>query len=569
MKALILNSGTGSRMKNLVTCKCLMELEKGVTILDAQIQAILRSGITDICITTGPHADILENHARKNYPKVSFTFVNNPLYDQTNYIYSIYLAREHLLGDEMLILHGDLVFEQNVLHDIIESLDSVMVVDSTKPLPEKDFKAMVQDSRVIEVSTTRFESTLYAQPLYRLRRHDWYMWLKAITAFCKQGRTNVYAEEALNGISEIINLYPFDIAGRACFEVDNQDDLKYAQEKYQQFPEKFQAIYTGHYALDNIKDVLSKAKKPLIVCEAWAVYKLSTLITDSAVYFTHFTPNPTVEEVMAGIELLEKENCDFIVSVGGGSAIDTAKSINILNKEMPRACHLAIPTTAGTGSESTCFAVIYENGEKLSIEHQDIRPQHVILDAILLNTLPIYHKKSALLDALCQSIESLWAKGQTVESKSYALASIHLIFAHYKDYIGDDDLQMGIFMLQAANLSGKAINISKTTAPHAMSYKLSTLFDIAHGHAVALCLPPVWKHLQEINAVPDTLTQEYYDTFMRIVAEFNLEFNYKSKLYSLAEELAADVNTQRLNNHPVALSQQVLADMYRSIGEII
>ena len=101
MKSLILNSGTGTRMGELTAdkCKCLVEIANGKTILDEQITRLIKCGITDFCITTGPFSDVLEPYIRKNYNGVHFTFINNPLYSQTNYIYSIYLARDVLEGD--------------------------------------------------------------------------------------------------------------------------------------------------------------------------------------------------------------------------------------------------------------------------------------------------------------------------------------------------------------------------------------------------------------------------------------------------------------------------------------
>jgi len=256
--------------------------------------------------------------------------------------------------------------------------------------------------------------------------------------------------------------------------------------------------------------------------------------------------------------LFEKESCDFIVSMGGGSAIDTAKGIK---EKMPEIRHLTIPATAGTGSESTRFAVLYRDGEKFSLESDSLLPEYVILDPGYLATLPIYHKKSAALDALCQAIESLWAKAQSPESRAYALGATQILWEDIDAYIAGDQ-PAALRILQASNLSGKAINISKTTAAHAMSYKLSTLFGIAHGHAVALCLPLVWKHMIAADAVPDVLTQGDYDNFVTLCTQLNLSFEQAGEVASMAEELAASVNTQRLGNHPVELSHTMLADMY-------
>ena len=575
MKALVLNSGLGSRMKDLATCKCLVELDHSTTIFDAQMESMLRCGINSFVVTTGAYADDLELHARTRYPYVDFIFVNNPLYSQTNYIYSIYLAREWLMDDDILLMHGDLVYEQNVLQDIMAARDSVMVIDSTRPLPEKDFKAIVKNGCVHSVSVNTFSfdggQVCYAQPMYKLLQKDWAVWLDEIIRFCVRGETGVYAENALNCISHLMNLLPLDITGRMCFEVDNREDLAFAQDAYSRMPDRLQEIYSEYNSLYKAESILSKigVKKPFVVCgvdESLARQAFGS----AAIYFSGFTPNPDFSEVMNGISIFENEKCDFIVSFGGGSAIDVAKCINGLYKsdeilllDRPRAPHLTIPTTAGTGSESTCFAVVYKNDEKFSIERTWLMPNYVILDSAFLQTLPMYHKKSSLLDAYAQAVESIWAKGATPASKSYALGALRILSEDIDSYMANDS-NSATRILHAANLSGKAINISKTTAAHAMSYKLSAMFGLAHGHAVAVCLPHIWKHQIESGNIPIELSQAHYDVFVNLFHFLEMPHidTDGSIDNGIIETLVSSVNLARLSNHPVEISECLLADIY-------
>jgi len=580
MKALILNSGLGSRMKNLNTCKCLVELADDVTIFDAQITSMLKCGIDEFIITTGPYADIFESYARERYPGVNFTFVNNPQYSQTNYIYSIYLARDLLSDDDILLMHGDLVFEQNVLQDIIAAQGSVMVIDSTQPLPEKDFKAVIVNGFIKSVSIDTFDfeggKCCYAQPLYKLLREDWTIWLNEISNFCNRDETQVYAENALNNVSHLMQLYPLDITGRKCFEVDNRDDLAYAQNTYKNMPDRIQTVYAGYGSLQNAHAILTevKAKKPFIVCGLDNALVRQVLGCE-AVYFKNFTPNPDYFEVMDGISLFNKEKCDFIISIGGGSAIDVAKCINGLDVsdtisllEKPKVCHLAIPTTAGTGSESTCFAVLYKDNEKLSIEHRELIPDFVILDPTFLQTLPLYHKKASLLDAYAQAVESLWAEGKTPASKSYALGALRSFPRDIDGYMRNDPGN-GLRILQAANLAGKAINISKTTAAHAMSYKLSSIANIAHGHAVALCLPYVWNHFLDcVRAIDESelssvSCEAFIETFLKLDMPY-IDID-NGTINEIINDLVVSVNPLRLKNHPVEIPEDVLKKMYTEI----
>jgi alcohol dehydrogenase class IV/choline kinase len=577
LKALILNSGTGSRMENLATCKCLVELTDGVTLFDTQMLAMLRCGVEDFYITTGSHSDVLEDYAKERYPGVNITFVHNPVYDTTNYIYSILLARDFVQNSNVLLLHGDIVFEQNVLQDIIASDRSVMVIDSTKSLPEKDFKAVVLDGRIVCVGVDVFTDAVYAQPMYKLLQQDWELWLKEIERFCTQGKTGVYAENAFNEISRTMNLYPLDVKGRVCLEIDNNDDLYCAQDAYRRMPDRLQSVYSGHASRRQIQKILldMRAKKPLIV-HNMDQNSAQNLFGPNAIYFKEFTSNPEHSEVLFGISLFEKENCDFIISFGGGSAIDTAKCINMLSlqdsfnlnmRDTPRARHLCIPTTAGTGSESTCFAVLYIGGEKQSVEKIQIIPDYVILDPGFLSTLPLYHKKSTVLDALCQSIESLWAKGRTPESRAFALSAIDIIYENIDGYM-ENKSECALRVLYAANLSGKAINLSKTTAAHAMSYKLTDLFGLAHGHAVALCLKYVWAHLLESGFVVDGLSAMEYDRFVEFFEELNVsnDFTFSGNVNNeIIDKLVTSVNVKRLGNHPIFLSDKALGDMYRGV----
>jgi len=239
MKALILNSGTGSRMGDIETCKCLVEVAPGKTIIDEQIRRLTQCGITTICITTGAYAEELETYLRSGYPAIHFEFIYNPLYNKTNYIYSIFLAREHLQED-ILLLHGDLVFETPLMQKVISFPHSCMVIDTTKPLPNKDFKAVLKDGIISAVGVNFFESAVYAQPLYKLLWQDWRIWLDEIIRFCQKGATSVYAEDALNAVNNRadinlnskINIFPLDARGQICFEIDNADDLAYARDVY-------------------------------------------------------------------------------------------------------------------------------------------------------------------------------------------------------------------------------------------------------------------------------------------------------------------------------------------------
>lgn len=233
MKALILNSGLGRRMGVLTSehPKCMTEISHKETILSRQLHQIAEAGITEVVMTTGYFDEVLEEYCQSLELPLHITFVKNPEYVSTNYIYSIYCAQEVLCGDDVLLMHGDLVFENAVMDDVMAYPESCMTVSSTLPLPEKDFKAVVQDGQVEKVGIEFFESAMVAQPLYKLKAADWKVWLDAICEFCESGNTNCYAENALNKVTDRCRIVPLDVKDKLCAEIDNPEDLEVVSTK--------------------------------------------------------------------------------------------------------------------------------------------------------------------------------------------------------------------------------------------------------------------------------------------------------------------------------------------------
>lgn len=232
MKALILNSGLGKRMGKYTehNPKCMVPLEGGTTIVARQLALLQKCGMKEVVMTTGPYADLLEEHVRKAGIDMKIQFINNPKYGETNYIYSIYLARE-FLKDEIILMHGDLVYEESVLQDVIDAKHSCMAVSSMVKLPEKDFKAVIKNGRITAVGIEFMENALAAQPLYHLTKEDWMTWLEEIVAFCERGEVTCYAENAMNQVSGNMQLYPFDYKERICQEVDKEENLMDVRKK--------------------------------------------------------------------------------------------------------------------------------------------------------------------------------------------------------------------------------------------------------------------------------------------------------------------------------------------------
>ncbi len=312
--------------------------------------------------------------------------------------------------------------------------------------------------------------------------------------------------------------------------------------------------------------------------------------------FSDFNPNPSYESVEKGVELFCKEKCDMIVAVGGGSTIDVAKCIklysnmdssknylqqNIVPNKIP---FLAIPTTAGTGSEATRYAVIYFNNEKQSVTDISCIPDAVLFDPSFLISLPEYQKKSTMVDAFCHAIESYWSVNSTDTSKRYSREALKLIIENKHNYLnGEADACNN--MLTAANLAGKAINISQTTAGHAMCYKLTSLYGISHGHAAALCVSVLLPFMVEnTDKCIDRRGEKYLIKVFEEIAEIFgcsdissgveriLDFIVSVGLkkpervrMSDIEILKRSVNPVRLKNNPVELSTEIIEKLYKKL----
>ena len=227
MIALLLNSGLGSRMGDETKehPKCLTTISDSETIISWQVKLLERVGITEAVVTTGHLSDMLEDYLRSLDTPIRFHFVHNPRYRETNYIYSMYLARELLAGQDVLSLHGDLVMHPAVMEKLAASPVSAVTVDTTLPLPEKDFKGRIRDGRLTEVGVNVFgNDAVELQPAYRFLARDFTRWMQEIERFVEAGNDRVYAENAFNAAWEDIPVYPLDVQGLLCAEIDNQED---------------------------------------------------------------------------------------------------------------------------------------------------------------------------------------------------------------------------------------------------------------------------------------------------------------------------------------------------------
>ena len=302
------------------------------------------------------------------------------------------------------------------------------------------------------------------------------------------------------------------------------------------------------------------------------------------------SPYPEISELKKIIICLRKFSPDLIIAVGGGSVLDYAKMANVievtknLDKKIANYIYpikekltelVAIPTTAGSGAEVTTNAVIYIDKIKYSLESEIIKPDYFFLipELVIKGTKKI--KSSAGFDAIAQAVESLISKKSTPQSINFAKKSLSISLKYYLDYLKKPNFENASAMCLAANLSGKAISISKTTAPHAISYPFTSLYNISHGHAVSLTLEKFlkfnfinykkancnfdlnlrYKSIFSIFGVRDIIELENF--FIEMKKKAKLEDNFKKlkiNLDSNIDRLIDGINLLRLQNNPIILN---------------
>ncbi|MDE6157944.1 MAG: phosphonoacetaldehyde reductase [Muribaculaceae bacterium] len=294
----------------------------------------------------------------------------------------------------------------------------------------------------------------------------------------------------------------------------------------------------------------------------------------SVTRFCDFDTNPDTEGLARGLASISEIKPDAIIAVGGGSTIDMAKLIRffhaysgeILSGKYTRTAPLvpltAIPTTAGTGSEATHFAVLYHKGIKHSIEHDDIRPDYAIVDATLTYGSPAYLTACAGFDALAQAIEAYWNRNATDSSDALALKAIELLYPALPHIVTNpDDYLRRRHVAEGAYWAGRAIDITKTTAPHAFSYPFTSHYGYPHGHAVALTFPLIAEINISRSGMPD-YKKDYLrhlfgtsDKIAEVLGAYthSIGLALRPDNYDI-DLISSEINLGRLANNPAEIS---------------
>ena len=316
-------------------------------------------------------------------------------------------------------------------------------------------------------------------------------------------------------------------------------------------------------------------------------------------YFIKKSAYPDFLELKSIISKINVFTPDLIIAIGGGTIIDYAKIANALRidkntksdiqksiyKLFKKTRVLAIPTTAGSGAEVTNNAVIYIDKIKYSIEGDEIKPDNFFLIPKLILPASKKIKASSGFDAIAQAIESLLSKKSNKQSIKYAEKSLKLSFKNYLENLYNPTLKNTFAMCLAANLAGKAINISKTTAPHAVSYPFTSFFKISHGHAVSLTLHKFLKFnydkikyssckfdlKKRFNILFKISNSNNIKDFLNFIVSLkrkaNLEDNFEKLGINISidlKKIIKNINLQRLSNNPINLTKNDIKKIIQS-----
>lgn len=375
--------------------------------------------------------------------------------------------------------------------------------------------------------------------------------------------------------------------------------------------------YFGKFARNEIKTEIVKhhfkkafliSDKDLIKCGI--VAKVEEVLKENQTSYeidAEVKPNPTIENVIYGLELYKKSGSDFIIAVGGGSVIDTAKAIAVIanNPEnadvvslegMDKSSHpavpiIALPTTAGTGSETTMDYVITNTKEKRKMACMDSKvvPAAAILDTEIMASLPLKLTAATAMDALTHAVESYLSLGAFSFSETLSLKSVSLISENFLNVLenpGDYEVRKELAIAQY--MAGMSFTNVGLGIVHSMAHPLSAFYDVPHGVANALILPYVLEFnaevcgdkIKELAKAFDSgfdMTKDAKEALkccVDTIRKFNtqaglpqtlVEINVKTEdIDALAQSAYADASTP---DNPREVSAEMLKQLYKKMYE--
>lgn len=351
-------------------------------------------------------------------------------------------------------------------------------------------------------------------------------------------------------------------------------------------------IHFGSGTFGLLKDILKQYERPVVIVAPHLIgSELITGITEegSIPVFGNISPNPDVTEVNECSRLIRESNGDLIVAIGGGSVIDLAKAASITAEDVsiyldggqavPKKTIplVAIPTTAGTGSEVTNVAVLTdrEKGIKIPVVSDAFYPMIALVDPELTVTMPSYVTACSGIDVLSHAVEGYWSRNHNPVCDELALHAIKIVLEYLpKAYLNPDNLLYREQMAEASLFAGMAFNIPKTTSSHACSFPLTNVYHIPHGEACGLTL----DYFIRINGSADRVKKlaerlgfdnpdELADSVLSLKKTVGLRTDLKDLKLTKEDKdyLVQNSHHPNLLNNPIEITDDILYDLYSSL----
>lgn len=338
--------------------------------------------------------------------------------------------------------------------------------------------------------------------------------------------------------------------------------------------------FIGHNAIEKLQEVLHQmGQKRIFVVHGGKSYaacgaksQIEALLESEGIQSTEFdqiSVNPEYAEAVAGKVALQASAAHVILAVGGGSVMDAAKLMrHLAMEEGYHALLLAVPTTAGTGAEVTRYSIVCRDGSKQSLQADDILPDYAFVYAPYIYNVKGYLAACTGFDALAHALESYWSRSANAESRSYALKAIGLLWNNLPQIVSHPTPEVCDAVMEGSYWGGRAINITKTTAPHAFSYAFTVACGYPHGHAVALTFPYFFGlNLPQDDPLVECLGLDRTLPFEQQMRQYidRIGLGYKGCGEQDLAALLRQVNMAKLGNNPQEMNEERMLQLKESI----
>lgn len=500
----------------------LQRLCNGETVFERQLRILSEYGITQFVIAGGQYKSqlkILTN--KKPFNKLDFSWTNDPVFYRNSELFSLSI-KDNVIDDDTIILSGGLVFNRGYISSFIkDKKTSAIAVKEISENKENKLIVKAPNCYIETLSPDEIDDNCYmALPLIRFIEN------------CNEIQ-DIMVDICEDGFAE---------------EICCSKDLEEVNRELGRIDLEEQTVLSNAGSILRVVKILAanEAVKPMIISDSWdkAFFIKSYLgyVLDTYVLFDIKRGTPDYENILKGVRMFADEGCDFLISVGGDGAVDTAKLIRLFSKldntddylktdvQLTDIKHIDISNGTGNFSAAIPCAKFIKDGKRQSAAYLSMLPDYVILEQMFFNDMNIEDKKSIALDALCRCVDVLFAVNCDERNKNLAQIALKNILIDLST-LTDGDTKTTERMLNAWFMSAKASYISGHTIAYSFGCKLAEFYDLPRGYGVALCSAFFWDYYaQNIKSCRVELGRKKTASNLNLIkATFGVQTNYELK----------------------------------------